>query len=100
MKITRKNRKRRMVTAIALLCVIAIAVATGPAAPFASAAAVTGHAAGAPVGLGFWDNLACVACIAGFIVGSGTTVVGLAVFLQLNPELAALCFLSCSKLAT
>ncbi len=88
--------KHRVITAIALLCVIAIAVATGPAAPFASAA-VTGHSAAAVTGLGFWDNVACVACIAGFIVGSGTTVVGLAVFLSLNPELAALCFLACNK---
>jgi hypothetical protein len=99
MKIARKNRNNRVITTIALLCVIAIAVATGPGAPFASAA-VTSHSAGAVSGLGFWDNLACVACIAGFIVGSGTTVIGLAVFLQLNPELAALCFLSCSTLAT
>jgi hypothetical protein len=99
MKIVQKNRKNRMITTIALLCVIAIAVATGPAAPFASAA-VTGHSAAAATGLGFWDNLTCVTCIAGFLIGGGTTVVGLAVFLQLNPELAALCFLSCSKLAT
>jgi hypothetical protein len=96
MKIVRKNR---VLTTIALLCVIAIAVYTGPAAPFSSAA-VTSHSAAAVAGLGFWDKVACVACIAGFIVGSGTTVVGLAIFLQLNPELAALCFLSCSNLAT
>jgi hypothetical protein len=93
MKIARKNR---VFTTVALLCVIAIAVAIGPAAPFASAA-VTAHSAAAVTGLGFWDNVTCVACIAGFLIGAGTTVVGLAVFLQLNPELAVLCFIACNK---
>ena len=95
MKIAQKNRKNRLITTIALLCVVAIAVATGPSASFASAAVT--HSGAAVTGLGFWDNLTCVACIAGFLIGAGTTVVGLAVFLQLNPELAVLCFLACNR---
>ena len=92
MRIARKNR---FVTTIALLCVFAIALCTGPAAPFASAAVSSQSTAVS--GLGFMDNLTCVACISGFLIGSGTTAGGLAVFLALNPELGVLCFLACSK---
>jgi hypothetical protein len=91
-----KARKNRVINTIALVCVIAIAIATSPAAPFASAAA-SSYSGVAVTGSGFMDTLACVACISGFLIGSGSTAGGLAVFLALNPELAALCFLACNK---
>jgi hypothetical protein len=47
------------------------------------------------LGTGFWDAVACVACLAGFLIGAGTTIAGLAVFLAANPELAILCAADC-----
>jgi len=92
-------RRKRFVSGLLLVCLIAVAVHTAPAAPL-TAASVSSPATAAAVGLGFWNKLACVGCIAGFLVGAGTTVAGLAIFLQLNPELAVLCFSACDSLLT
>jgi hypothetical protein len=68
----------------------------GLAGPLASAG-VGGHAVAAATGAGFWEVLGCVACIAGFVVGAGTTLAGLAVFIAANPEIAILCMATCSS---
>ncbi len=68
----------------------------GFAGPLTSAG-VGGHAVAAATGAGFWEVLGCVGCIAGFVVGAGTTLAGLAVFIAANPEIAILCMATCSN---
>jgi hypothetical protein len=67
----------------------------GIAGPLTSAG-VGGHVVAAVTGAGFWDVLGCVGCMAGFVVGAGTTLAGLAVFIAANPEIAILCVATCS----
>ena len=81
--------------AIVLLGVLAIAMLVGPLGPLAQAGAAVPLATGI-AGFGFWDSIACIACISAFLIGSGTTVAGLAVFLAVNPELTVLCVSSCA----
>jgi hypothetical protein len=83
--------RKRIGDASLLLAVVATATMFGPAGPFAAA-----NAPSAVTGLGFWAALSCVGCLTGFIVGAGTTVAGLAVFLAANPEIAILCVSTCA----
>jgi hypothetical protein len=86
----------RMLRVALLLGVAALAVSVGPAGAFGSASLATGGSA-ALTGFGFWQALGCVGCIAGFIVGAGTTGAGLAVFIAANPELGVLCIGTCAS---
>jgi hypothetical protein len=83
--------KTRVNGASLLVAAIATATLLAPATPIIAASAPS-----AIVGFGFWETLGCVGCIAGFIVGAGTTVAGLAVFLAANPEIAILCVSTCA----
>lgn len=83
--------KRRVAGVSLVLALAATAAFFGPAGPIAAVTAPTAIA-----GFGFWDTLACVGCISGFILGAGTTVAGLAVFLAANPEVAILCVSTCA----
>ena len=85
--------------AAALFACVAVGLHGVPAAHLASTVLATQGAAAA-AGLGFWDTLSCVGCIAGFVVGAGTTVAGFAVFLAANPEIGILCVSSCIIAAT
>jgi hypothetical protein len=85
---------RRAVAAAALLGVMAAAVAIGAIGPAASSVLATQTAADGS-GLGFMMVLGCVACLAGFLMGAGTTIAGLAIFLAAHPELAILCASTC-----
>jgi hypothetical protein len=78
-----------------LLGVLAIAVIVGPVGPL-GATALSVPAVPGVVGFGFWGTLGCVGCIAGFIIGAGATVAGLAVFLAANPEIGILCVSTCA----
>jgi hypothetical protein len=55
-----------------------------------------GHAASVAAGAGFMGVLGCIGCAAGFVVGAGTTVAGMAVFIAANPEIAIMCVSACS----
>ncbi len=85
----------RAVQRAVLVGVIALAVFFAPASSLA-ALVLPAHATAAVTGLGFWETLGCIGCIAGFLVGAGTTLAGLAVFLAAHPELAVLCVSTCS----
>ena len=91
---TKHNRVRRFAL---LLGVAALALSLGPAGALGSASLATGGTA-ALTGFGPWQVLGCIGCVAGFIVGSGTTAVGLAVFLAANPELGVLCVTTCAAM--
>jgi hypothetical protein len=80
------------VSACVLLCALAVAVHFGSS--IAPAALATQTAASVS-GLGFWTIAGCIGCIAGFVIGAGTTIAGLAVFLAAHPELAILCAATC-----
>ena len=85
--------------AVALAALVGVGFAgtlLGIAGPLSSAG-VGGHAVAAATGAGFWEVLGCVASIAGFVVGAGTTLAGLAVFIAANPEIAILCVANCSN---
>ena len=84
-------RNRRATHAALLLGVVATALLVGP-----SGSHVVTATAPVVAGFGFWETLSCVACLTGFIVGAGTTVAGLAVFLAAYPEIAILCVSTCS----
>jgi hypothetical protein len=86
--------KTRVSNASLLLAPVATAMLTGP-----------GHIGAANVpaaiaGFGFWGTLSCIACITGFVLGAGTTVAGLAVFLAANPEIAILCVSTCAAVVS
>ncbi len=88
----------RAISALAVLGMIAIAVTTGPGVhvpALATAAQTT-----AVVGLGFWGTLGCIGCVAGFVIGAGTTVAGLAVVLAAQPEIGILCVSTCVAATT
>jgi hypothetical protein len=89
----------RALSAAVLLGVLAAAMSVGPASLLAPAANAT-QAAAAVTGFGFWGTLGCIGCIAGFAIGAGTTVAGLAVFIAANPEIAVLCVSTCVVAAT
>jgi hypothetical protein len=91
----RAQNNRTLYLAV-LLGVAALALSVGPAGAIDSASLATGGSA-ALTGFGFWQALGCVGCIAGFIVGAGTTIAGLAVFLAANPELGVLCVTTCAS---
>ena len=91
-------RKKFTVPAAVLFALLAVGLHFAPETHLASATLVTQSAAAA--GLGFWDTLSCIGCIAGFVVGAGTTVAGFAVFLAANPEIGILCVSSCINAAT
>ena len=90
---TRTVNNRAMCLAV-MLGVAALAFSVGPAGVFDTASAT--HASAALTGFGFWDTLACVGCIAGFVAGAGTTIAGFAVFLAANPEIGVLCMSACA----
>jgi hypothetical protein len=92
-------RYNLVLPAAVLLACVAVGMHSAPAAHFASTAVATQSAAAA-AGLGFWDTLSCIGCIAGFVVGAGTTVAGFAVFLAQNPEIGILCVSSCINAAS
>lgn len=79
--------------------VLAIAIAAGPAGPFVPPVLAQPATSGV-IGLGFWSALGCVGCAAGFIVGAGATIAGLAVFVAANPEITILCVSTCVAAAT
>jgi hypothetical protein len=91
--------KHRTVSATVLISVVAIAMLVGPAGPLASTTLAMQPAAGV-TGFGFWGTLGCIGCIAGFVIGAGTTVAGLAVFLAAQPEIGILCVSTCVVAAT
>ena len=84
----------RAALAAALLAVVAIVISAGAFGPVAPVALSIQTAAGA-TGLGWQLVLGCIACLAGFVIGAGTTIAGLAVFLAAHPELAILCASTC-----
>ena len=90
---------RRAIPAALLLGVLGAAMLAGPAGPLAASPLATSGSA-AVTGLGFWETLGCIGCIAGFVVGAGTTIAGLAAFLAVNPEIAILCVSTCVAAAT
>ena len=92
-------RINRALSAAVLLGVIAIALNVGPTGPLVSTTIAT-HTAAAVTGFGFWGALSCIGCIAGFVIGAGTTIAGLAVFLAANPEIEILCLSTCTAAAT
>ena len=92
-------RINRALSAAVLLGVIALTLNIGPAGPFVSTTIATQTAA-AVSGFGFWETLGCIGCIAGFVIGAGTTIAGLAVFLAANPEIGILCLSTCTAAAT
>jgi hypothetical protein len=99
-KISRKRLlDSRVASAAVLIGVLAIAVHVGPLGPLAPTTLATQVAAGV-TGLGFWGVLGCVGCIAGFVMGAGTTVAGLAVFLAAHPEIAIFCVSTCVNAAS
>lgn len=99
-KISRKGLLgSRAASAAVLIGVLAITVHVGALGPLAPTTLATQAAAGV-TGLGFWDVLGCVGCIAGFVMGAGTTVAGLAVFLAAHPEIAILCVSTCVNAAS
>lgn len=85
--------------ALALLACAAVSMHGAQAAHLVSTA-LSPQTAAAAAGLGFWDTISCIGCIAGFVIGAGTTVAGFAVFLSANPEIAILCVGSCINAAT
>ena len=89
------NRTNRAVLRAVLLAAIALAAYIDSTSALASIA-LPAQGTAAAAGLGFWEVLGCIGCIAGFLVGAGTTIAGLAVFLAANPELAVLCVSTCS----
>ena len=88
-------RNSRAFARAILVTAIALAVYTGPTFALASIVSPT-HGPAIAAGFGFWEVLGCVGCIAGFLVGAGTTIAGLAVFLAANPEIAVVCVATCS----
>jgi hypothetical protein len=82
-----------------LLAAITLAVHAGAAGAFASPA-IAIHTTAAVAGFGFWETLSCIACIAGFVIGAGTTIAGLAAFLAAHPEIAILCVSTCAAAAS
>jgi hypothetical protein len=95
----KSNRYNLVLPAAALLACVAVGLHSAPASHLASTA-LAAQGAAAATGLGFWDTLSCIGCIAGFVVGAGTTVAGFAVFLAANPEIGILCVSSCINAAT
>jgi hypothetical protein len=88
-----------MAAVFMLASVAMLAASVGPHEVVAQTAASAQAAAGV-IGFGFWATLGCIGCIAGFVVGAGTTIAGLAVFLAANPEIAILCVSTCAIAAT
>lgn len=88
----------RTASAAALLGITTLTVAIGAIGPLAPTALASQTAAAAS-GLGFMQVLGCIGCLTGFLIGAGTTVAGLAVFLAANPELAILCATTCAAAA-
>ena len=89
----------RAASVAVLIGVLAITMHVGPLGPLAPTTLATQVAAGV-TGLGFWGVLGCVGCIAGFVMGAGTTVAGLAVFLAAHPEIAIFCVSTCVNAAS
>ena len=85
--------RRLTVRIVAGAAIIGLLLATAPT----SAQSVTPAqpAAASVTGQGFWSTLACVACVTGFLVAGGTTVVGVAAIVAANPEIAVACTVTC-----
>ena len=77
---------------------LAFALAGSPVAPLAAVGLTSGVAGAAGSDSG--KASPCIACISGFVIGAGTTVAGLAVFIAAHPELAIGCFAACAKAVT
>lgn len=92
MTVIRKVLDHRTLVIVGLL---AVALLAGPVTPLDASSAAAGV-----TGFGFWETLTCIACITGFVVGAGTTIAGLAVFLAANPEIAILCVGTCTLAAS
>lgn len=88
--------KRHARSATLLFGMLALTLLVAPAAPAAALALPTHGVAG----FGFWTALSCIGCIAGFVVGGGLTVAGLAVFLAANPQIGLFCAATCIAAAT
>ncbi|MFI5244206.1 MAG: hypothetical protein ACHQQR_03195 [Gemmatimonadales bacterium] len=86
----------RATSVAVLLGVLGTAIHAGALGAFAPALLATQVTAGGS-GMGWLAGLSCVACIAGFILGAGTTIAGLAAFLAVHPELAILCVSTCAN---
>ena len=84
----------RAASAVALLAVLAMVITIGALGQVEPAVFATQTAAGVS-GFGFMVVLGCIGCLAGFLIGAGTTIAGLAVFLAAHPELAILCATTC-----
>jgi len=85
---------RRAVIVAVIACLFA---ASAPASVGARPAAVARPPAAASVsGRGFWHALACLGCASAFLIMGGTTVVGVAVAMAANAELAAACLGTCA----
>jgi len=89
----------RVWSAAVLMSVLAIAIHAGPGGPWPSPVFVTPGSDGL-TGVGYWEALACIGCVAGFVIGAGTTLAGMAVFIASHPELAVMCVSSCMVAAT
>jgi hypothetical protein len=84
----------RAASAAALVAVLVLAVSAG--APGTSATTeLANQTAAAVSGMGFMTVLGCIACLSAFLIGAGTTIAGLALFLSAHPELAILCASTC-----
>jgi hypothetical protein len=92
-----RTRNNRLMRFALLLGVAALALSAGPAGVYGSASLASVGTA-ALTGFGPWQVLGCIGCVAGFIVGSGTTAAGLAVFIAANPELGVMCVSTCAAM--
>ncbi len=81
-------------TSVALLLMGAAPVAHPAAVPAAQPAAVA--SASQVVGSGWLATATCVGCAAGFLAAGGTSLVGLAILIGTNPELATACAGACA----
>ena len=88
-------RNNRALPAALLFGVMVLALSIGPDGPLTHTSLTTQGAA-ALTGFGFWETLGCIGCIAGFVVGAGTTIAGFAVFLAVHSEIAILCVSTCA----
>ena len=93
-----RYRKVRFIAVSASLAVAFVAMLLPHTAPTVAAVALPLTAAG--MGPGFWAAFTCVACLAGFAVGGGLTIAGLAAFLAVNPEVGIYCVASCAAALT
>jgi hypothetical protein len=88
--------RRAAIRVISLGFLLAAALVAAHQSTGAVVAQALGAAAFPETALGLLDKIACVGCVAGFVIGAGTTVAGLAVVLASEPEIAILCVSTCT----